>query len=194
MIDRTCSVPGDLDTVHEAKSEGVPTAMDNADDTFRLASGVFYEPQGLGSVIADLHANGFKRRDMCLAGTRKALSGVMPPESPAFPMLGGSLDSGRVRSLYPLLGDVEVVGTNGVLLRKLLKEATWTQGDRTLASSWLLPDVFARFTDHVRRNAVVLLVSSADSGQQHRSCRILLRHSADTVQTHEFTPARPARQ
>ena len=189
-----CLVPGDFDTWREAKSEGVPAAMDNADDTFRLASGVFYEPPRLGSVIADLHANGFKRRDMCLAGTRQALSGVLQPESPAFPMLGGSLDSGRVRSLFPLLGDVEVVGTNGVLLRKLLREATWTQGDRPLTSSWLLPDVFARFTDHVRQNAVVLLVSSADSGQQHRSCRILLRHSADTVQTHEFTPTRTARQ
>jgi hypothetical protein len=178
-------VPGDW--------EGVPAAMDDADDTFRLASGVFYEPRALGSVVADLHANGFKRRDMCLAGTRPALSGVMQPESPAFPVLG-SLEYGRVRPLYPLPGDVEVVGTNGVLLRKLLREAAWTQGDRALTSSWLLPDVFARFTDHVRQNAVVLLVSSADSGQQHRSCRILLRHSADTVQTHEFTPSRGARQ
>src|SRR5262249_37837568 len=136
-------------------------------------------------------ADGFKRRDMCLAGTRKALSGVMQPTSP---VLGGSLNYGRVRPLYPVLGDVEVVGTNGVLLRKLLKQASWTQGDRQLAAAWLLPDVLTRFTDHVRQNAVVLLVSSADSGQQHRSCRILLRHSADTVQTHEFTPTRTARQ
>jgi hypothetical protein len=166
-------------------------AMAEVDDTFRLASGVFYEAPKLGSAVADLLANGFTRRDMCLAGTRDAISGVMQPAGPAVPALGGSLDYRRVRPLYPLIDNVEVVATSGALLRKLLKEATWSQGDRELTSSWLLPDLFARFTDHVRQNAVVLLVSAADSGQQHRSSRILLRHSAHTVQTHEFTPMRP---
>jgi hypothetical protein len=44
----------------------------------------------------------------------------------------------------------------------------------------------------MRQRAIVLLVSAPDSGLQHRSSRILLRHSAHTVQTHEFTPARSA--
>ena len=39
------------------ESGGVLGAMGEVDDTFRLASGVFYEAPKLGSVVADLHAN-----------------------------------------------------------------------------------------------------------------------------------------
>lgn len=169
---------------------GVLEAMDEADQTFRLASGVFYEAPKLGSAVADLQADGFTRRDMCLAGTREALGNIMQPAQSAFPALSRSFDHRHVRPLYPLTDNVEVVATGGLLLSKLLKEVTRRQGEGELPSSWLLPDLFARFTDHLRQNAVALLVSATDSGQQHRSSRILLRHSAHTVQTHEFTPMR----
>lgn len=169
---------------------GVPGAMGEADDTFRLASGVFYEPPKLESAVADLHANGFTRRDMCLAGTREALSGIIRPGAD-FPVVGGTLDYRRVRPLYPLVDNAEVVASNGILLRKLLRQANWRLGERELSSSWLLPDLFSRFSEHMRKNAVVLLVSAGDSNLQHRSSRILLKHSAHTVQTHEFTPMRP---
>jgi hypothetical protein len=96
-----------------------------------------------------------------------------------------------VRPLYPLVDNAEVVASNGILLRKLLRQANWRLGERELSSSWLLPDLFSRFSEHMRQNAVVLLVSAGDSNLQHRSSRILLKHSAHTVQTHEFTPMRP---
>jgi hypothetical protein len=125
---------------------------------------------------------------MCLAGTRAALGGVMHPASLAFPALSRSLDYRNLHTLHSLTEDTDVVATGGALLQKLLEEAAWSAGKRELTTSWLLPDLFAGFTDHLRKNAVALLVSATDSRQQHRSSRILLRHSAHTVQTHEFTP------
>jgi hypothetical protein len=167
--------------------------MAEVGETFRLASGVFYQPQELESAIAELRADGFTRRDMCLAGTREALGSIAQQASGPEPsLIGKTLDYRQLRPLYPLLDNVEVVATSGVLLRKLLKEADWRSRDQDLLSSWLLPDLFGRFTDHMRQNAIVLLVSAPDPGLQHRSSRILLRHSAHTVQTHEFTPARSA--
>jgi hypothetical protein len=168
--------------------------MGEIGEIFRLASGIFYEPTKLESAIADLLADGFTKRDMCLAGTREALSDIVRPTArPAFSSIGSSLDRRRLRPLYPLFDNVEVVATSGVLLSRLLKEAAWTKGEQRLSSSWLLPELFGRFTDHMRQHAIVLLVGASDSGLQHRSSRILLRHSAHTVQTHEFTPARSAR-
>jgi hypothetical protein len=163
--------------------------MDEADDTFRLASGVFYEPAKLTSAITDLHANGFTRRNMCVAGTRDALELVMQRAGSTLPALA-TLDYRRVWPLYSQVDDVEVVATNGALLRKLLEKSARSYGDPASTSSWLLPDLFTRYSDHMRRNAVVLLVNAADSAQQHSSSRILLRHSAHPVQTHEFTPQR----
>ena len=130
---------------------------------------------------------------MCLAGTRDALGSMTQQASSPVPsLIGKALDYRQLRPLYPLFDNVEVVATSGALLRKLLKEAAWSSRDQELSSSWLLPDLFGKFTDHMRQSAIVLLVSAPDPGLQHRSSRILLRHSAHTVQTHEFTPARSA--
>lgn len=151
-------------------------------EIFRLASGIFYESPRLGRAIGDLIAGGFRRREMCLAGTRDALGSAkalpVPPR--------------QLRPLYPLAPNVEVMGTSGVLLRKLLREASWREGESHLASAWLLPELFGRFTDHIRENAIVLLVSAPDPALQLQGSRILLRHSVHTVQTHEFSLARSA--
>jgi hypothetical protein len=61
-------------------------------------------------------------------------------------------------------------------------------GASTLSSSGLLPELLGKSTDDIGEGAIALLVSAPDPILQHRSSRILLRHSAHTVQTHEFTP------
>jgi hypothetical protein len=151
-------------------------------ENFRLASGIFYEPPRLGCAIGDLLAGGYRRREMCLAGTRTALGNAKALPVP----------TRQLRPLYALATTVEIMGTSGVLLRKLLKQAAWREGESNLASAWLLPELFGRFTDHIRGNAIVLLLSAADPALQHQGCRILLRHSTHTVQTHEFSLARSA--
>ena len=151
--------------------------------TFRLASGIFYRTPPLGHAIGDLLGSGFKQREMCLAGTREALASAKT---------GSQSAPRQLRPLYMLSEDVEVMGTSGVLLRKLLKEATWRDGVNALDTAWLLPELLGRFSDHIRGNAVVLLVSAPDPGLLQSGSRILLRHSTHPVQTHEFTLARPA--
>jgi hypothetical protein len=163
--------------------KGGTSAMPNPAATFRLASGIFFGPLQLGEAIDGLLTGGFRRRDMCLAGTRTAL-GSVKEDLQGVPR--------QLRSLYPLAQGVEVVGTSGVLLRKLLKEAAWRESESALRSAWLLPELFGRFTEHIRRGAVVLLVSAPDAGLLQAGCRILLRHSTHPVQTHEFTLARSA--
>ncbi len=148
-------------------------------EIFRLASGIFYDLPPLGRAIAELLAGGFRRREMCLAGTREALgNATVLPAQPR-----------QLRPLYPLTPNIEVMATSGTLLRRLLKEAAWRMGESNLTSAWLLPELFGRFTDHIRQNAIVLLVSAPDPALQHQGSRILLRHSAHTVQTHEFSAA-----
>ena len=58
--------------------------MGESADSFRLAIGVFHEPQRLEGAIADLFADNFTVRDICLVGTRRAFDALIPaPASPA---------------------------------------------------------------------------------------------------------------
>ena len=155
--------------------------MSDAGNSFRLAIGVFYEPLRLEDAIADLYTDGVQAPHMCLAGARQAIDGLALPASS-----GGTAHlTGQLRPL-PLADDLQLVATDGHLLHALLEHTRPDQQSPALAHSWLLPDLFAGLTDHLRAGAVALLVSAPDIGVQRRNSRILLRHSAHTVQTHEF--------
>ena len=52
--------------------------MGDSADPFRLAIGVFHEPERLESAISDLFADNFVERDMCLVGTRQAFDRLLP--------------------------------------------------------------------------------------------------------------------
>lgn len=155
-------------------------------DPFRLAIGVFHEPQRLESAITDLFADNFDPRDLCLVGTRQAFDRLMPMAGAAVPEPARALLTGQFQPLSPLGENQDVVATSGDLLRTLLSHAKW-YGARTPRSS-PLQELLARSSDHIGHGAIALLVSAPDPLRQHRSSRILLRHSAHTVQTHEFTP------
>jgi hypothetical protein len=152
--------------------------MRDTGETFRLATGIFYGQPQLGRAVGDLIANGFTRRQTYLAGTREALGTMMKETSAGSPR--------QFQPLYRLSDGVEVVTTSSVLLRRVLKEAAGREEENNFYS-WLLPELFGRFSDHIRRNAIVLVVSAPDSGLHRRGSRILLRHSDHTVQTHEFS-------
>jgi hypothetical protein len=154
----------------------------------RLAIGVFHEPERLEGAITDLFADNFTARDMCLVGTRRAFDTIIPaPASPAVPD-PRTLLSQQLQTILPPVQDQELVATSGELLGMLLRHAKWSMGASTLSSSGLLPELLGKSTDDIGEGAIALLVSAPDPILQHRSSRILLRHSAHTVQTHEFTP------
>jgi len=151
--------------------------------TIRLVSGVFYEIAPLRRGIDSLAASGFRRRDMCFIGTRTALAGLHAgvAEAPR-----------KLRAVNVLWGEIEVMGTSGVLLEKLEKVAQ-RENESRFHSDGLLSGLFAKFTEHIRRNAVVLTVSAADPGSLQSGSLILLQHSAHPVQTHEFTLIHPTK-
>lgn len=155
---------------------------------FRLAIGVFHEPQRLESAITDLFADNFTSRDICLVGTRQAFDRLMPTSAGAAVSEPGRVFlTGQFQPLPPLAENQDVVATSGDLLRTLLSHAEWHDRARTPRSS-PLQELLARSSEHIEHGAIALLVSAPDPLLQHRSSRILLRHSAHTVQTHEFTP------
>jgi hypothetical protein len=154
----------------------------------RLAIGVFDEPERLEGAITDLFADNFTARDMCLVGTRRAFDTLIPaPASPAAPD-PRTLLSRQLQPILPLVQDQELVATSGELLGMLLIGGKWNLGASTLSTSGLLPELLGKSTGEIGEGAIALLVSAPDPLRQHRSSRILLRHSAHTVQTHEFTP------
>jgi hypothetical protein len=158
--------------------------MGESADPFRLAIGVFHESERLESAICDLFADHFVERDMCLVGTRQSFDRLLP-----LPVgeTGRVHLTGQLQPLSALADALEVVATAGDLLSKLLGHAKW-QGGANTPGSWPLQELLARSSEHIGRGAIALLVSAPDPLLHHRSSRILLRHSAHTVQTHEFTP------
>jgi hypothetical protein len=158
--------------------------MDDASNAFWLAIGVFYEAPRLANAIAELRADGTTSAQMCLVGIRQAIDALAPG------CAGDELSADRPRVLAPRVNDLELVATDGQLLRTLLEHTETQEGGNPSTHGWLLPDLFGSLTEHLRAGAVALLVSASDFGLQRCSSRILLRNTAHTVQTHEFTPRR----
>ena len=160
--------------------------MDDANNMFRLAIGVFYDARALTGAIGELLADGVAGAEMCLAGTRQAIDTLAASDR----AVASSMGKPQVLALQ--LGNFEVVVTEGPLLRALLEHNEAADGGSPPAHNWRLPDLFDGLADHLRSGAIALLVSRSDFGLQRRGSRILLRHTAHTVQTHEFTARRPS--
>jgi|GEM_PF-4809741 len=163
--------------------------MDDASDMFRLAIGVFFDAERLESAVADLRADGITPGQLCLAGTREAVDGLAVA-LPRPPGAGLTVLTGHLLGSAPP-DDLELVATDGRLVHALLEYARPEEACLAQASTWRLADLLAGLASHFREGAVALLVCAPDVGAQRRSSRVLLRHSAHTVQTHEFVLRRP---
>jgi hypothetical protein len=151
--------------------------MTDAHRPFRLAIGLFHEPQSLQRAITDLARAGVSDEQLSLVGARTAVERLR--RSGAGPLQ-------QLKPLPQLAGKLELVASDGGLLDTLLEHTASDASDTVPAQGWLLPDLFAGLAEHLAAGAVALLVGAPDIGTQRRSSRILLRHSAHTVQTHEF--------
>ena len=151
-------------------------------EKLRLAVGIFYEPPRLSRAIAELFAEGVDVQDMCLVGMPSAFKAARRDGTAADGVLAGF----QLHNLGNLIDGCQLSASSGALLRTLLKHAKWSKGDQRLRTDWLWPELCARLTDHVRQGALVLIVGTPTFASQHQCSRTLLRHSAHTVQTHEF--------
>jgi hypothetical protein len=156
-------------------------------DKLRLAVGIFYEPPRLSRAIAELFAEGVGAQDMCLVGMPSAFEAARHDEIVADGgQVAGVLAGFQLHNLGNLIDGCQLSASSGALLRTLLKHAKWSKGDQRVRTDWLWPELCARLTDHIRQGALVLIVGAPTLSSQHQCSRTLLRHSAHTVQTHEF--------
>jgi hypothetical protein len=158
-----------------------------AGDRLRLAVGIFYEPPRLSRAIAELFAEGIGAQDLCLVGIPSAFAAARQDETvAAAEKSAGSLRGFQLHDLGNLIDGYRLSASSGALLRTLLSHAKWSKGDQRLRTDWLWPELCARLTDHLRQGALVLIVGTPTFASQRQCSRTLLRHSAHTVQTHEF--------
>lgn len=160
--------------------------IDDASNMFRFAVGLFYESRHLASALNEL-GNGAILAEMCVVGT--------PAVVHQFAASSEAVRScvGKLKTLALDLPELELVATDGQLLNTLLdhgKPPADGANSTGATNSWFLPDLFGGLAEHLRRGAVALFVSAPDFGRQGSASRVLLRHTAHTVQTHEFTARR----
>lgn len=154
--------------------------MDDASNMFRFAVGVFYESGNLASALDEL-GNGAILAETCLIGTPAAMQGFAASSETV---------RSRAVSAKPVAGDVpglDLMATDGQLLHTLLAYGKPSSDGRDAKHGWLLADLLRSLAEHLRNGAVALFVSAPDFGRQRRASRVLLRHTAHTVQTHELT-------
>jgi hypothetical protein len=153
-------------------------------DTLWLSVGVFDSCPPLERALAELLQDGFSNRDMCLLGTSAAFADmVRRPNGPLMPRSGRPLYQ-RQRHMLPWLSEhVEVLATSGILLRTLVAQATAEQ-ETPGAPTNLIQELCNTLNEHLKQDAIVLLVTATDHNQQNQGSRVLLRHSFHTVQTY----------
>lgn len=156
-------------------------------DTLWLSVGVFDSCPPLERAIAELHSDGFSNRDMCLIGTSAAFAEtVRRPNGPLMPRSGRPLYQRQRYQLPWLSTDVEVLATSGILLRTLVAQAAGERDAPVLPAN-LIQELCGTLDEHLKQDAIALLVSAMDHNQQNQGSRVLLRHSFHTVQTYAMT-------
>jgi hypothetical protein len=171
----------------EPVREAARMPMDDASNMFRFAVGLFDESGDLASALSEL-GNGTILAETCMVGTPAAMQHFAAGSEEIRSSIG------ELKALASDLANLELVATDGRLLDTLLdygKPPPDGADGGASTHSWLLPDLFGGLAEHLRRGAVALFVSAPDFGRQRRASRVLLRHTAHTVQTHEFTARRP---
>jgi hypothetical protein len=154
--------------------------VDDASKMFRFAVGVFYDTGNLASALTEL-GNGAIVAETCMVGTPAAMH-----------RLAASVEevrtrAGNLKALAPGLASFDLIVTDGRLLNTLLDYGKPAGDGATAGHGWLLADLLGALAEHLRNGAIALFVSAPDFGRQRSASRVLLRHSAHTVQTHEFT-------
>jgi hypothetical protein len=141
----------------------------NARKKITVVVGVFQTASRLKSASESLRRNGIMADDVALLGSPGALDGNLSEAAGTF--LGGSIHWRDVG-----------VPEGGDAAANILK--------RRAASfeEWMAAPLAERLAAHLARGACLLFVSIPSIDQIGRISEILLRDSADSVQSHEFSP------
>lgn len=134
----------------------------------RFVVGVFQSASGLMSVSEDLRSNGIAADDIVLLRSPGTLDSDLREAA------GGILDGSiHWKDTTPPNGGAASVS--------VLKRQAASFED------WIAPPIARRLVDHLARGACLLFVSAPSSDHVRKIGEILLRDSADSVQSHEFS-------
>jgi hypothetical protein len=153
----------------------------------RLTIAAFEPADILCFALGDLDHAGFAYGQMGIVGVMPTIRQVQI--SPLRARLDEVLAARIIDQVVPtpaMVNEQAILATRN----SLWQTVTWRQGTLTepaVMSSWMPPRLQTDLTDHLRRGAIVLGVSSDTVEQQRQSTRILLQHSSRSVQTHEFS-------
>lgn len=174
-------------TAAVSATNGTQSPMHVEVRTYRLAIGLFSEHPPLFRALDDLCVQGLEGECLCLIGRSERLKpqtfdGV---DRDAYLRSGHLFDGARdVDGLFP---PARCAASTGPLLDELCAPIPFPAAERERYPMWLTRNQYDRLHSHVQDGGFVLIVSSATPTQQDASSRILLRHSQNGVQTHDFT-------
>lgn len=174
-------------TTAVSATDGARSPMKVEVRTYRLAIGLFSEHPPLFRALDDLSDQGLNRECLCLIGRSERLKprtfdGV---DHGAFSRSGHLFEGARdVDGLFP---PARCAASGGPLFDDLCAPIPFPLAEHERYPMWLTRNQYDRLHGHVQEGGFILIVSSATPTQQDASSRILLRHSQNGVQTHDFT-------
>lgn len=156
--------------------------MSAVSQRMRLALAAFYGTDGLVPALHELDRGGIVRRQIGVVALARTADGLC----------ANSTDGSILAQLFHDL--VSDTSTSVVGRRTMLSGPFWLQFAQlggpseglALASRHIAPHLAAELFAQIGDGAVVLAISPATDEQQALCTRILLSHSSDRVQTHEF--------
>ena len=155
-------------------------------DKTRLSIAVFDRGNCLCQALADLAGAGFEGDQMgiaALASTLVALQERAPCAGVHCTHIVGVIAA--FETTPTKVDDQFVVVTRNSLWQKFGCFGAIAT-DALFSANWMTLKLQDDLTDYIKKGAVVLGVSARDLSQQRQSTRILLQHSSQRVQTHEF--------
>lgn len=155
----------------------------------RLAITAFAIAANLVKTVEELEDAGFSRDQIGIAGLERAIAALHADARDRNTGLLAALLRLTEKSKPGLIYS----GTDFVLvacgpLWQSIGGLGANDGDRLVIASWMEPATRTEMTRQISNGAIMLVVRADTVDQQRRSARILLSHSSERVQTHEFIP------
>jgi hypothetical protein len=158
----------------------------------RLALGVFDGGVGLLAAVFDIVGAGLVPRQLCVTALAQTLA-FLPKSSALSPLMNA-----HALEVLELMEEVQtridaklVVATRSAACQNLAWIEQLPFAPSPIAN-WMTGGLRSRLMNHIRNGAAVLLACSDTLAQQSSVTRILLTHSSQRVETHEFVSnARP---
>ncbi len=165
---------------------GVPGHRDRA-EKLQVVIGLFDEPSSLATALQDLLSLGFVVANICVSGTRDTVSmagSIIQNNQDVDPLL---MSLFLHTELYDTKEESQtIVGSQGTLFVQLNSMIKQRQANTVDVVGDDCPKFTAEIYAQIDKGRLVLVVETDQPLQLIHASRVMLRHSFNAVQTHEF--------